>query len=383
MKIKSKSQCTGCYACVTICPNNCITMVSDKEGFEYPKVNKMNCINCNLCEKICPVLYDGHNQIKSEPIAYAAFNKNEEIRMQSSSGGIFTLLAESTIQQGGVVFGACFNKEFEVVHDYVEKAENLSRFRGSKYVQSKIGNSYKQVEKFLIQGRYVLFTGTPCQIGGLHAYLGKAYRKLFVQDIICHGVPSKESWRKYIDFHKKRAKSNVRKISFKDKSLGWKKYAISIVFDNNIAYQQEYHQDLWMKAYLMNINLRPSCYTCQFKSLYRASDITLADYWGIQNIAPDLDDDRGISLMIINSEKGIELFDKIKDDIVYQQHDLLNAIEGNPHMLKSATYNTKRNKYQKLLRKHDFETSLSKIMGDTVLSKLKKAIRRSLKRFTK
>ena len=197
INIEDKKQCCGCSACVQRCPKQCIVMKEDEEGFLYPVADKDVCIDCNLCEQVCPVL---RQREEREPLdVYAAFNKNEEVRMQSSSGGVFTALAESIIKEGGVVFGARFNEDWEVVHDYVETVEGLSAFRGSKYVQSRIGCTFSQAEQFLKQGRKVLFSGTPCQIAGLKLFLRKEYENLLSVDFICHGVPSPGVWRQYLN----------------------------------------------------------------------------------------------------------------------------------------------------------------------------------------
>ena len=197
INIIDKKNCCGCNACVQHCPKSCVTMQEDEEGFLYPIVDQEACIDCGLCEKVCPVLNQGEER---KPLqVYAANNPNEEIRMQSSSGGVFTLLAETIIQEGGVVFGARFNDDWEVIHDYTETKEELAAFRGSKYVQSRIGDSYCQAEQFLKKGRKVLFTGTPCQIAGLNLFLRKEYGNLLTVDFICHGVPSPGVWKSYLE----------------------------------------------------------------------------------------------------------------------------------------------------------------------------------------
>lgn len=226
IKTNDKKDCCGCSACVQRCPKQCISLYEDEEGFLYPRVDKTVCIDCGLCEKVCPVLNqsEGH-----EPIAvYAAKNPNEEIRMQSSSGGIFTMLAERIIDEGGVVFGACWDKDWNVVHDYAESKEDIAKFRGSKYVQSNIGETFKQTETFLIEGRKVLFSGTPCQIAGLKHFLLKDYDNLLTIEIICHSVPSPGVWKKYLT---EELNSNgltigdIQQINFRDKSTGWETYS--------------------------------------------------------------------------------------------------------------------------------------------------------------
>lgn len=385
IKITDKSKCSGCHACATICPVQCITMLSDGEGFWYPVVDAERCINCGKCEKNCPIV----NPLKVEntPIAYAAYNTDEKVRLESSSGGVFALLAEYIIAQRGVVFGAGFNEKLEVTHMAVERLDDLPKLMGSKYVQSKIGNSYRKTKEYLDSGRLVLFTGTPCQIGGLKAYLGKDYDNLFCQDLICHGVPSPKVWRKYVTYQENRAGSPARRISFRRKYEGWKRYSVSLLFNNETEYHQTFGKDLMMTAFLKNACLRPSCYACAFKNLHRESDITLADFWGIQSMMPEMDDDKGTSLVIVNSEKGEALFQYIKGKLVCEKADLTEAIKFNPSMVSSVRYNPNRKNFftdidllsfDKLVAKHCTDSyyirGKRKVIG--IMIKIKRAFTR-------
>lgn len=350
IEIKDKRDCCGCAACVQICPKGCISLVEDREGFLYPHVDRNSCIGCGLCERVCPFINTGEAR---EPLrCYAAKNRDERIRMESSSGGVFTLLAESIIDEGGVVFGARFDDKWEVVHDFTERKAGLAAFMGSKYVQSRIGNTFRQAESFLKEGRKVLFSGTPCQIKGLKLYLRKDYDNLLAVDFICHGVPSPGVWRQYLDetFRKPdrregRGKNTVLSspkampvitgISFRDKQLGWKKFSFVVrgksagQADKNSVLLSDMHQNnVYMKAFLSDLILRPSCYGCRAKGGSSGSDITIADFWGIQNIMPDFDDDKGVSLVLVNKKeifpdlvsKGIEC---IESDI--EKPKLYNA----------------------------------------------------------
>lgn len=222
IKIKNKAACCGCKACAAVCPKKCIKMVTDREGFWYPEVDQSACINCGKCERVCPVL----NRKKRQPRkfgrkAYAAINTDPEIRFQSSSGGIFTAIAEAIIDRGGVVFGAAFDKEFAVRQVFAETKEDLAAFRGSKYVQSDMGDAYSSVLRFLQSGRIVLFSGTPCQIGALKSFLGKEYPNLITVDLICHGVPSPMVWEKYVRHRRSLdSDSQLRTVQFRDKERG-------------------------------------------------------------------------------------------------------------------------------------------------------------------
>lgn len=332
----NKKQCTGCSACVNRCPKNCIIMQRDKEGFLYPSINSELCIECGLCEKVCPVFHAKTKKV-SHGVAYACLNTQESVREKSSSGGVFTALANYIIERGGAVFGAAFDDDFQVVHKSVEKIEDLDCLRGSKYVQSKISDTYQQAKKYLQENRLVLFTGTPCQIGGLYAYLERDYENLYTQDLICHGAPSPMVWDKYVAYRTSMENdAKPRKIAFRAKNEGWKRYSVSFVFDNDTEYRQTLDKDLYMQAFLKNLCLRPSCYQCAFKGLERESDITLADFWGIQNVMPEMDDDKGTSLVITQSEKGEKLFKEISKNLKFKQVDFESAIAYNSAMVKSA-----------------------------------------------
>ena len=277
--IDDKTKCSGCHACANACPKNCISMVSDEEGFWYPQVNKEKCIDCGLCEKVCPIIHKWQSDDSLTTTAMAAINLNEEIRLKSSSGGIFTLIAEKIIDQGGVVFGAAFSDDFKSVqHICVDNIADLDKLRGSKYVQSKIGDTYKQAKEYLDSGRKVLFSGTPCQIGGLYSYLRKPYENLLTQDIICHGVPSPMVWEKYVEEHERKISSKANKVTFRNKKNGWKAYSVFIGFENRKQYLKEHSADMYIKAFLSDICLRPSCFDCQFKGIKRHADITLTDF---------------------------------------------------------------------------------------------------------
>ncbi|WP_455537612.1 Coenzyme F420 hydrogenase/dehydrogenase, beta subunit C-terminal domain [Terrisporobacter sp.] len=350
IKITKKENCTGCHACYNVCPKACITMEYDEEGFLYPKVNYEKCIQCNLCERTCPIIHS--KKIDNNPVAYACYNKDENIRNQSTSGGIFTLISENIINSNGIVFGAGFDKNYNVVHTMSDNISDLEKFRGSKYVQSSIGDTYKEVKKLLEKEKIVLFTGTPCQIGGIKSYLGKDYPNLICQDIICHGVPSQYVWQHYRDLIS--SGRNIKNINFRDKSTGWKKYSLKFDFYNGQYYKEIGNKNAYIKGFINNLYLRPSCYNCAYKTLNRQSDITLADFWGIEGILPELDDNKGTSLVFINSDKGKLLFENIKNNTVYKGVDIKKSITFNPCAVVSCEKNKVRNKFLNEYKNKDF-----------------------------
>ncbi len=378
--IKDKKLCCGCNACVQRCPKKCISVQEDEEGFLYPLVDLSMCIDCGLCEKVCPVLNQGSERNPIE--LFAAANRDDSIRMQSSSGGIFTALAEQVIQEKGVVFGARFDEKWEVKHDYTETIEGLKAFRGSKYVQSRIGDTFSKAEFFLKAGRKVMFTGTPCQIAGLRLFLRKEYENLLAVDIICHGVPSPLVWRKYLgEKIQQGGLESIQSISFRNKNTGWKNYSFQIEYNKNHlkSFFSEYaSQNIFMKGFLADLYLRPSCYACPAKKLKSGSDITLGDFWGIQHIKPELDDDKGVCAFIINTRKGIEWQNKLV--IQKYKFDFTDVVKGNPSLVYSVDIPEKRAAFYDKLRTSGLIKLVSKYTELPLILRLKIFIYNLLKR---
>ena len=395
IKIKDKKSCCGCSACVQKCPKQCICLKEDNEGFLYPEVDNSACIDCGLCEKVCPILYQGEQR---RPLkVYAAKILDEEIRRQSSSGGIFTFLAEQVIQEGGVVFGARFDENWEVKHDFTETIEGLAVFRGSKYVQSRIEDNYKKAEEFLKQGRKVLFSGTPCQIAGLKRFLRKEYDNLLTVDFICHGVPSPGVWRQYLKETVSRMcdknsvptdpismeNARVESISFRDKSSGWKKYSFALTLSatsrsgakNTVSLCEVFPQNVFMKGFLADLYLRPSCYACAAKSGKSGSDITVGDLWGAPFIIGNDDDDKGTSLILINNGMN-----DLKEFLWMKEIDYSSAIAYNPSLEKSVKMSRKRSKFYIMFVK---AKSLHLLVNELTYISLYNRIILRIKRFVK
>lgn len=368
--------CTGCAVCADACPQNCISMQQDGEGFFYPHVDESSCIQCGKCESVCPVLQtkskaNAPSAPQEMPIAYAAYNNDESIRLASSSGGIFTLLAEQTLAAGGVVFGAAMREDQRsVAHIALETPQELDKLRGSKYLQSETNGIYKQVKIALQTGKKVLFSGTPCQVEALRTYLGPDEENLLCMDFICHGVPSPKVWDKYVDFRENRAGATAWRTFFRHKTYGWKTYAVLFEFSNNTTYEQIFGEDLFMQAFLRNACIRPSCHACPFKKLNRASDITLADFWGIENIAPDMDDDKGTSLVLVHSEKGKKALSAIHTQIYAKPVNTEIALRENPAMTQSVSPHKNRTEFFSNLNSLPFDKLVHQYAREQITPKM-------------
>lgn len=346
-------------------------MVPDSEGFLYPTINQQKCIQCEVCKNTCPSV----NMFKDDgkqPLSYAAVCKEDAIRLASSSGGIFTLLAQHIITQNGIVFGAALDQNMQVVHKACKTIEDLSSLRGSKYVQSDLKNCYRETEYYLKQNVPVLFTGTPCQIDGLYAYLDRDYPSLYTQDIICHGVPSPEVWNEYVYLRQQQAKSTVNTVQFRDKCSGWKQSSMTMSFENNTSYRAVSSNDPFMRGFLGHLYLRSSCNICAHKQIHRKSDITLGDFWGIEKIFSEMCDNKGISLVLIHSEQGQHLFNSIKEHLQYKQVNFKTAITENPSYHRSSNASALKKYFYKDFRKMRFDKIISKYLSDNLVSKFRR-----------
>ncbi len=344
--IVARELCCGCSACFSICPKKCIKMKEDKNGFLYPVIYEEKCINCGLCKASCPIqnTYHKHENKLNKLKSYIAYNKNNSIRESSSSGGIFTALAECILNDGGIVFGVVLDEQYKAVYMCVEKTEELWKLRGSKYMQSDMKNVYNEVKCFLNKGRKILFSGTACQIEGLKCFLKKDYDNLITVDVLCHGVPSPKVWMRYLEGQKKKNKGSIQNINFRDKSTGWKDYSLKISFDTT-EYKNIYYRDNYMRMFISDICLRKSCYNCKFKELYRNSDITLGDCWEIDNIRPDENDNLGVSIILLHTRKGENILKKIEKDLVLIEEDVEKIVPSNSDARKSVKENPKRDKF--------------------------------------
>lgn len=357
IKTVDKNKCCGCYACNNICPKGCISMKENYEGFWYPVVSEEFCIKCGLCKSVCPAINDVKKDYKDKKY-YACKNKNVNTRIKSSSGGVFQALCNEVIKNNGVVFGAAFNENFEVEHKYADNLMQCESFRGSKYVQSKIGETYKQAKVFLEKGRVVLFSGTQCQIKGLNLFLRKKYKNLVTVDVVCHGVPSPLVFKKYIIKNETNFKSKISKVEFRDKTFGWKDFSLALKLKNGGKYINKFSENIYMKGFLSNLYLRTSCYKCTAKNFKSGSDISLADYWGVNKMYREFDDNKGVSLVLINTKIGSDIFKKVYSELEVIETELKYAIENNPCIVKPSEYNNKRKKFFKDLNEKDIELAI-------------------------
>jgi coenzyme F420-reducing hydrogenase beta subunit len=355
---KRKEDCCGCYACLTVCPVHCITMREDSEGFAYPVVDSEKCIDCGLCEEVCPFIHP-FPQIVS-PNAFAAKHINSEIRISSSSGGVFTALAKHVIDSGGAVFGARWDSNWTVEHDFTEKIEGLAAFRGSKYLQSRIGDTYNQAEKFLKTGRRVLFSGSPCQIAGLKRFLRKEYNNLLTVDFVCHGVPSPKvflAYLKYLISANNLTATRINDIKFRDKltPYSWRKPGFSILEISDVQSKRLYSEpffnlSLYGRGFLLNLYLRPSCHGCAVKGLKSGSDITLGDFWAADKNNNGRNNNDGTSIVFINSPKGKKIYTVVTPNLMQASLDYesLNALC--PVLMRSERAHTKREEFFKIFK---------------------------------
>lgn len=374
IEIQNKAECSGCGACRAACPKQCITMQLDNEGFSYPIVDKAKCIDCGLCEKVCPF----QNREKTNVLETYGFNaKDEELRKNSSSGGVFSLLAEEILSRGGIVYGVALTEDCQkTVYAEASTKEELAKLRGSKYLQAETGDVHKSVLQHLKAGQEVLFTGTPCQVNGLKKFLRKDYENLTCMDIICHGIPSQKIWQKALHAVAEKNGSEINHVDFRNKKNGWKNYGVCYTDAKGRQSLISRADDPFMSMFLDDYCLRPSCYACKAKEA-NLSDLTVGDLWGIQEIVPTLNDDKGTSVVMVRSEKGAKIFDAIKSKGIYETVSYDAVVEHNPAERKSVARPSQRENFYKDLDQHDFPWMLKKYCREPFRERCKALIKRS------
>lgn len=356
IQIQNKQDCCGCTACASICPRDAISMVPDVMGFLYPKVDVGKCIECKLCERVCAFNEDYHNHLHnlSEPLAYGARHRNMREVETSRSGAAFIAISDVILKMGGVVYGAGYDEHFRVIHKRATASIERDEFKGSKYVQSDLTGIFRQIKKDLESGFPVLFSGTPCQTAGLNSYIGAKLRpNLYLLDIVCHGVPSPYIWRDYLDYIEKEQGDRVCYVNFRDKEYGWNKHIETFKFLNGTQ-----KVNFKFQFYKL-ITFRYSCANCHYTNLHRPSDITIADFWGWEQANPDSNkDNKGISLLLVNTEKGKYLLEKAIPDLTIFSVNLENCKQ--PNLEHPTQMHPARDKFEKLYARKGFLAAMKK-----------------------
>ena len=358
INICKKELCTGCMACYNICPVDAVTLYEDEFGFVYSKINGEKCVSCNKCRNICPQNSDNHLMSMTNGKCYAAWNLDDSARRNSSSGGIFYAMAKQVISENGVVFGAAFDINFNVYHTKAQTYEELKILQGSKYIQSNVGYTFRECKDYLITGKTVLFTGTPCQINGLLNFLGNKYNNLITIDILCHGVPSYKVLKSYYDSVEQRYRSKINKIAFRNKAVygGWEhSCSMKIKLENGIIISSLKEDLYFWKSFLSNVCLRENCYQCNYAGKERCADITIGDFWGIERIN-EKEKHAGVSFLTVNTLKGMKYVNKI--NIYKEAREIIEAIPTNQTLVRPFEYNKKRADFFRKIETYGFRRAV-------------------------
>lgn len=386
INITDKADCCGCTACASVCTHKAITMKPDSLGFLYPEVDINKCTNCGLCEKVC-AFNDNYDKSLNldKPIAYGARHKDMHEVETSRSGAAFIAISDWILKQGGVVYGVGYKDHFRVAHKRATTKEQRNEFKGSKYVQSDLGDTFLQVKNDLKDGKMVLFSGTPCQTAGLNSFIGKRLREnLFLIDIVCHGVPSPYIWRDYIVYYEKKYKKKIVFVDFRDKKeYGWWRHKETFTMENNVRLTPKCVP--FTNLFYKHIMFRSSCGSCHFCNTIRPSDITIADFWGWEKINPEFNkDDKGVSLLLINTGKGKELFKAINKRLYTFQAKLEDCLQ--PNLKQPSVLNPKSQEFERVYNKYGIKYVLMKYTDLAVSKQIQHFIRKiknKLRSFTK
>lgn len=372
IEIIDKEKCCGCTACANICPKQCILMMCDMEGFVYPVINRDACTNCGLCDRVCPVMHSVKIE-EAEQEGYVVQNRDERILRESTSGGAFTAIATYVLRKGGIVYGAAMDDDFNVFHIGVETEQELIKFRNSKYVQSAIQQgTFIQIKKHLEAGRYICFSGTPCQVEGLICFLNRDYERLILVDLSCRAVPSPLIFRKYLEYMNYKLRNQVTKVSFRNKYYGYKYSTMELLTEKkDFHYHHGIESDQWLRAFFSNICDRPSCYECKFKNRYRRSDFTIWDCFPVERFAKELDNDKGATRVLIHTDKGKKVFEAISGDFRYKKISPEELLKNCKEIYYSVSKNEKREMFMNDAVFLDGVQLFRKYFPDDLIYKLK------------
>lgn len=379
-----KDVCTGCKMCGDICPTAAIKFKEDYDGCWYPSVDDQKCIKCGLCEKRCPAIHPIPSHNSENPSVYAAWTKDDKVRFDSTSGGIYYELAHFFIESGGYIAGCAFSDDFKSAkHVIGNTSEDLHKIMGSKYFQSDTQGIYKGVSDLLKRNEKVLFCGTPCQVAALRAYLGKEYDNLFLLDFICKGINSPKAYTAYINEIEHEYKSSIKCVRQKSKKTGWQSLATNIVFENGKEYHKDRYTDWWIQGYTCgNLFMRQNCQKCLYKTMPRQADLSFGDFWGIKSCS-ETDYEKGISVVFINSQKGMQLLENANDKIHLENRSLEEVLAGNPYLFGQAVQKGNRKKFFELLNTEPFSKAVKSTYTENPEQKLKRYTKLFLKRVLK
>lgn len=381
INIVNKVECCGCEACYNVCPKNCIEMKPDEEGFLYPRVKQDTCINCGLCEKVCPIINHVPREKNDNQEAYLMQHKDDEICRQSTAGGVFTGIASYVIEKGGIVFGVEMTEDYQVRHTSVETIEELVKFRNSKYVQSRIGTVFQQVKSELNKGRMVCFSGTPCQVEGLRHFLGKDHENLILVDVVCRAVPSPGVWKKYIQYEVEQ-RGEMSSVRFRDKTLGYQYSTMELKSKDGKTYRGGIESQPWLRMFFSGMIIRPSCTDCKFRSRYRNSDFTIWDCFPSYRFDKSFDERKGTTRVLVHTKMGKSIINSMLSYYKYFSCECDCVVKGVSELIDSPKVNREREIFFEEINEHTFEEILKlffpcnyKVVIKIVIRRLLNAIR--------
>ena len=373
----SVQECAICGACINICPVNAISLDKDYLDFRYPQINEDICIHCNQCEKACPILGNKGKPDEGYPIAFASKSVDDSIRLRSSSGGVFYELADQMLRDGGYVCGAVFDDEFHVKHILSNAKEDILRMMGSKYAQSDVGYCYREVKDVLEKGCKVLFSGCPCQVAGLRTFLGREYPNLLLVELICHGIPSDSMLQTYIGMQEKKYGAKLKKLEFRNKAKGWHNSFVRMEFCNNCIYTESIGTDAYMNGFLGNVILKQACYNCDFRNSTAGSDIIVGDFWGAETELTEEDDNKGLSAVIVNTEKGLAALKSCAIVLIPTTEERI--VKHNMNLIQSSNKSPQRNEFYGYAEVNGYEAAIQRFLKEKFTQNLKRHMKYRLR----